>query len=209
MILRRLAVIAALGLAGQAAYAPFVIVRRGDTVSTVAARAHTPARDLAARNGVVDGHLYAGTVLRVKPYSWERGAAGTTYVLYGALCPVLHGTFMNDWGFPREGSSFHLGNDLFAPRNTPIRAPLSGIVSRDDNGLGGHAVALTTTNGTRLYFAHLQRYGASGSVKAGQVIGYVGNSGDAAGGPTHLHFEIHPGGGEAVNPYPTLRAVCR
>lgn len=207
MILQRLAVVTALGLAGTAAYSPIVVIGRGDTVAKVAARNRVSARELAARNGVIDGRLYAGSALRVKPYSWERTAITTPFVLAGAQCPVPKATFINDWGMPRE-ASFHMGNDLLAPRNTPIKAPVAGIVARAENAKGGHAVTLTMTNGTRLYFAHMQKYGASGRVAPGQVIGYVGDSGDAAGGPTHVHLEIHPGGGEAVNPYPTLKPVC-
>ena len=74
---------------------------------------------------------------------------------------------------------------------------------------GGRAVELHGKDGNRYYLAHLDSYGEDGPVAAGATIGYVGNSGDAATTSTHLHFEIHPGEGDAVNPFPTLVAACR
>jgi len=125
------------------------------------------------------------------------------------ICPVQgpH-SFSNDWGAPRPGGRSHQGNDILAPRGTPVVASVSGVASANSNSLGGIAYFLHGSDGNTYYGAHLQGYGQLGSVQAGTVIGYVGNTGDAAGGPTHLHFEIHPGGGPAVNPYPTLIKYC-
>ncbi len=100
------------------------------------------------------------------------------------------------------------GNDILAPRGTPVVANVSGVVEQHDNGLGGHAYFLNGNDGNSYYGAHLDSYGASGQVSAGTVIGTVGDSGDAQGGPTHLHFEIHPGGNGNINPYPTLTRYC-
>jgi murein DD-endopeptidase MepM/ murein hydrolase activator NlpD len=125
------------------------------------------------------------------------------------ICPVQgpH-SFSNDWGQPRPGGRTHQGNDILAPRGTPVVASVSGVATANSNSLGGIAYFLHGVDGNTYYGAHLQGYGQLGNVQAGTVIGYVGNTGDAAGGPTHLHFEIHPGGGPAVNPYPTLVKYC-
>jgi murein DD-endopeptidase MepM/ murein hydrolase activator NlpD len=125
------------------------------------------------------------------------------------VCPVQgpH-AFSNDYGQPRSGGRRHQGNDILAPRGTPVVANVGGDVSRHPNNLGGLSYYLHGDDGNTYYGAHLSAYAAQGRVPIGTVIGYVGNTGDAAGGPTHLHFEIHPGGGAAVNPYPTLVKYC-
>ena len=86
---------------------------------------------------------------------------------------------------------------------------MSGSVTRRDNSLGGISFWLNGDDGNTYYGTHMDSYsGGSGHVAAGTQVGTVGNTGNAAGGPTHLHFEIHPGGGGAVNPYPTLASYC-
>jgi murein DD-endopeptidase MepM/ murein hydrolase activator NlpD len=126
----------------------------------------------------------------------------------GFVCPVPGATFIDSWGFPRAGGRSHQGVDMMAPTGAPVYAPVSGTVRTNQNGLGGLAFYLDGDNGNRYYGAHLSAYGQTGRVGAGTVIGYVGNTGDARFTAPHLHFEIHPGGGGAVNPYPTVRAAC-
>jgi murein DD-endopeptidase MepM/ murein hydrolase activator NlpD len=134
------------------------------------------------------------------------------------ICPVQgHGFFSDDFGAPRFAGGFHLhaGNDIFAPVGTPIVAPFDGSAVATPNSLGGLAVKVFGTQGY-VYNAHLVAYGKLGQVKAGTVIGYVGNTGDALGGPTHDHFEWHPAVvpagsrtiGSAIDPYPFLRQLC-
>lgn len=120
--------------------------------------------------------------------------------------------YRDDWWEARFGPPFHLheGTDIFAARGTPVRAPFAGVVRYEDGGLGGKGAYVTTPDGTYYYMAHLDSFSAkirSGSaVKQGDVVGYVGDSGNAAGGSPHVHFEIHPRGGAAVNPKPILDA---
>ena len=126
-------------------------------------------------------------------------------------CPVdPPRSYINDFGFPRVGHT-HQGNDIFAPYGTPIRAPFDGNAVEGSNGLGGLSVHVYASNGTGdyVYNAHLSQYaGVGGPVKTGDLIGYVGDTGNAAGAPPHDHFEYHPGGGPAVTPYFYLNEVC-
>ncbi len=139
------------------------------------------------------------------------GTVGEVEVaLQGVLrvCPVDQPmSYSDNWHAPRWGGGFHLheGIDIFAPLGTPVRAPFDGTAVVADNPLGGIAVKVLGASGY-VYAAHLQERGALGQVRAGDVIGYVGATGNASG--PHLHFEYHPLGGEAVNPFPFLNAVC-
>ncbi len=117
-------------------------------------------------------------------------------------------SFSNDWHAPRTGH-LHQGNDVFAAMGTPCVACVSGTVNLGEGKNAGLYVRLVGDDGNVFYYMHLQRYGATGHVTAGTVIGYVGDTGNALGGPPHLHFEIHPGGGAATNPYPILLAADR
>jgi peptidoglycan LD-endopeptidase LytH len=126
------------------------------------------------------------------------------------MCPVQGPrAFTNDWGQPRSGGRRHQGTDILAPRGTPIVANVSGSVSPHNSGLGGISYYLRGDDGNTYFGTHLDSLsGVSGKVAQGTVIGRVGNTGNARGGPTHLHFEIHPGGGGPTNPYPTLARYC-
>lgn len=184
------------GAAGPGRYT----VRAGDTLSGIAQRHGTTVRALVSANGLADAdRVMAGTNLTI-----PGGTGG------GALrCPVDGPVrFMNDWGFPRSGGRFHEGTDLFAPRGTPVVAVVSGTVVQTTGRIGGLQVKLMGDDGVGYYGTHLDAFGESGRVSAGTVIGYVGSSGNAAGGPPHLHFEVHPGAGAAVNPYPLVADAC-
>jgi murein DD-endopeptidase MepM/ murein hydrolase activator NlpD len=126
-------------------------------------------------------------------------------------CPVdAPRSYIDDFGFPRVGHT-HQGNDIFAPSGTPIRAPFNGTAQEGSGGLGGLYVHVyADANADYVFNAHLSRFaGVSGQhVVKGQVIGYVGQTGNAATTPPHDHFEYHPGGGSAVSPYLYLNEVC-
>jgi murein DD-endopeptidase MepM/ murein hydrolase activator NlpD len=131
----------------------------------------------------------------------------------GGACPVAGAVLFGDtWGDPRSGGRSHQGVDMMAAAGTPLAAIYSGTVSLKVNSLGGNTIWLTSGSGDQYYYAHLQSYAsglASGqSVSEGQIIGTVGSSGNASANFPHLHFEYHPGGGSAVNPYPLVKSIC-
>lgn len=135
-------------------------------------------------------------------------AAGAGFLDGTILCPVQGTSAYGDtWGAPRSGGRRHQGVDMLAPTGTPLQAVIGGIVSHRNNTLGGITISLQGDNGHRYYYAHLSAYeGVDGRVEQGQVIGYVGDTGNATGVP-HLHFEIRPNGGVPMNPYPSVRAA--
>jgi murein DD-endopeptidase MepM/ murein hydrolase activator NlpD len=115
----------------------------------------------------------------------------------------------DSWHAPRDGGARqHKGIDIFAHRGTEVVAVADGIVSYiGDQPLGGHCLWLTTESGTSFYYAHLDRW-APGiyegmEVQSGELLGYVGNTGNAVSTPPHLHFQISQND-EAINPYPVL-----
>jgi peptidoglycan LD-endopeptidase LytH len=119
-------------------------------------------------------------------------------------CPVAGPTsFVDSFGDPRPGGRTHEGIDLIAAFGTPVVAVAPGSAS-PAGSIGGLGVVVQHGNGDWTFYAHLSSYGSLGSVSAGTVIGYVG----PGNGVNHLHFEYHPHGGAAVNPYAALVAVC-
>jgi murein DD-endopeptidase MepM/ murein hydrolase activator NlpD len=139
------------------------------------------------------------------------------------ICPVQgRYSYSDDYGAPRYAGGYHphAGNDIFAAQGTPLVAPFPGYVAKDPNTLGGNAVKVTGSLGY-VYMAHLVAYAPSvpGPVEAGDVVGFVGNTGDALGTSYHDHFEWHPktiqaydkvipGTDGAVDPFLYLRVVC-
>jgi murein DD-endopeptidase MepM/ murein hydrolase activator NlpD len=146
------------------------------------------------------------------------------------VCPVAPPRAVYDgFGAPRYGGGYHphAGNDIMAPQGTEILATFDGYATTSVNGLGGYTVSVRGELGYT-YNAHLMQPGVSGPVQAGQVIGYVGTTGNASG--PHNHFEWHPFqtpdpanwpaspygysvistgyGSPAVNPWPILSVVC-
>jgi len=126
------------------------------------------------------------------------------------VCPVAGPVeFTDTWGASRSGGRGHQGTDMMADYGTPTVAPVSGTVEHRSSSLGGMSWYVHGDDGDTYYGAHLSGYENEGAgwVEAGTVIGYVGDSGNAAGTP-HLHFEYQPGGGSAENSYPLVTAAC-
>ena len=163
--------------------------------------------------------------------SQQRSGASSTSALVEALKPLQNlgmtmdealtlgmgrfpllgvANWADDWLDPRTGPPphQHQGNDLFAAFDTPVRAPTEGTVRFEDAGLGGKGAFVTAPDGTYYYMAHLNAFardlGNGAAVKEGQIVGYNGDSGNAKGGAPHVHFEIHPRGGAAIDPKPVL-----
>jgi murein DD-endopeptidase MepM/ murein hydrolase activator NlpD len=144
-------------------------------------------------------------------------SAGSEIVIRGFVFPVGEPySFIDSWGFPRmvgtEYQHGHQGVDIMAPFGTPLYAVERGVITRvGTDVLGGTKLWLKGQSGTYYYYAHLQSY-AEGMVEgalvnAGDLVGTVGDTGNASGGAPHLHFQVHPGGGEPVNPYGLLKVV--
>ena len=171
------------------------VVASGETVGKIAAKYGTTISTIVELNGLTNPDLIrVGEVLTVPGGGW--------------LCPVRGGSFFNDYGFPRSGGRFHEGTDLFAARGTSIVAPVSGRVEFTIGSIGGMQFKLYGDDGATYIGSHMDSFGESGSVSAGTVIGTVGDSGNAKGSRPHLHFEIHPDDGDAINPYPFLTDAC-
>ena len=126
------------------------------------------------------------------------------------VCPT--GTaavgFSNTWGAPRSGGRRHEGVDMIGTRGTPVLAVVDGRAQAKTNVLGGKTVWFIGDDGNSYYYAHLDSWVNLGRVLKGDVIGLLGQTGNAQFSTPHLHFEIHPGHGAAVDPYPTVRAHC-
>lgn len=121
--------------------------------------------------------------------------------------------FTDTWHAPRPGGRVHVGVDIIAPKGNAIYAVADGTITRvyfDRPGsLGGNALRLATADGTYFHYAHLSEFApgmeVGAEVRAGQVIGYVGSTGNSS--TPHLHFEYHPFGGSAVNPYAMVKEI--
>lgn len=141
------------------------------------------------------------------------GGGGGGAVSGGVACPVgSPRTYSDTWGAPRSGGRSHLGTDIMASRGTPSYAYEDGVITRlNSSSLGGISLYMRGASGNEYYYTHLNGYaagiGGGQRVSAGQLIAYVGDTGNARGMP-HLHFEVRPGGGSNVNPYPYVYRAC-
>lgn len=146
------------------------------------------------------------------PASPDAPSSGNPMQVFPVLGPCF---FADTWGAPRSGGRRHEGVDIIAKTGTPVYAVVAGTITRqffDQVGsLGGNALRLTAPDGTYFHYAHFSAFAEGvkvGSVvRAGETIGFVGATGNTT--TPHLHFEYHPGGGAAVNPYPITKALDR
>jgi hypothetical protein len=129
---------------------------------------------------------------------------------FGRFPVAGYASYTHDWWFPRFGPGWrlHEGTDIFAAAGSPVRSPTEGTVRLATGGLGGITVSVVEPNGTYYYLAHLAGRAPGlvegAKVTTGQVVGFVGTSGNAKGTPPHVHFEVHPNGGGPVDPKPVL-----
>ena len=140
-------------------------------------------------------------------YTAQLAAQAPPEVLPVPVAGVAPSDLADTWGAPRSGGRRHEGIDIFAPRGTPIVSATEGVVlSVGTNPLGGNVVRVLGPGREMHYYAHLDAFGrhADGArVAAGDTLGFVGTTGNAAETPPHLHYGIYRPGG-ATNPYPRL-----
>jgi murein DD-endopeptidase MepM/ murein hydrolase activator NlpD len=134
-----------------------------------------------------------------------RGAAAPTSFVCPIDGPVA---FSDDFGAPRGGGRRHMGNDMLSPQGTPNVAVVNGTIETRPWAGGGITIFLDGDDGNTYVYMHLLRITGAvpRRVSQGEVIGQVGSTGHSFG--YHTHFEYHPGGGDAVSPYPLLSAAC-
>lgn len=152
------------------------------------------------------------------PAAWPASDTQGLPVLIVPVAGVGRDSIVDSWGDARSGGRGHKGNDIMAAGGTPVLAAAPGTIEKlFESRLGGTTLYQRSADGRWMfYYAHLQGY-APGTregraVRAGEVIGYVGDTGDAGAGNFHLHFSVSRMGpgqrwweGEDVNPYPLLR----
>jgi murein DD-endopeptidase MepM/ murein hydrolase activator NlpD len=131
-------------------------------------------------------------------------SGGYAFPVYGAA------DIADDWGGPRQIGP-HQGNDIFAPFGSPVLAVAGGTVHKVGTlPISGNRLWVYADGGDTFFYAHLSAFSPAAvngaRVKAGTVLGFVGNTGDAEPTPPHLHFEVHPGGEDAVDPHAILLA---
>jgi murein DD-endopeptidase MepM/ murein hydrolase activator NlpD len=172
--------------------------------------------DLSRNNSRENARRGNGTPTVESAHARDREFAERARALFAPLTalrmPVV-GIMARDlddsWHAPRDGGSrWHKGIDIFARRGTQVVAVADGIISYiGDQPKGGHCLWLTTESGASFYYAHLDRW-APGiyegmEVASGDLLGFVGNTGNALTTPPHLHFAVNQND-EMVNPYPIL-----
>lgn len=184
------------------------------------------AANLLCANGAGDPERLADAIWtynRSESYVARVLARARRYRLHGLpahmatpiACPVAGSvSFTDTYGTARSGGRSHEGVDMFAAEGTPLVAVADGqtfLVENTDDDIGGISLWIRTADGDSYYYAHnsanvVRRSGLQ--VRRGELVGYVGRTGNAASTPAHLHFEIHPADGNATNPTPAVTVAC-
>jgi murein DD-endopeptidase MepM/ murein hydrolase activator NlpD len=148
-----------------------------------------------------------------KPKRRKPSRAKVLLTSKGFVFPVYgKHSYSDDYGAPRADTGIHEGNDIFAAAGTPLVAVCDGSLNRVGTlPISGNRLWVKCDKtGDSFFYAHLSAFATDtrnkAHVKAGQVLGFVGSTGDAEQTPPHCHFEVHPGDGDAVDPYPFLKA---
>ena len=177
---------------------PVVVVPKAPAAPKVTARpTPSPTRTSAAKRAS-----------RSRPE--PKVAAVERFSTDGYACPVAgRHSFSDTWGEARSGGRRHEGTDVMAAYGTPLAAVTSGVVRTAFSNAGGISLYLAGDDGVEYFYAHNSRNSVSSGerVKAGEIVGAVGTSGNAPDNAPHVHFERHPAG-SPVNPYSFLRRIC-
>lgn len=180
-------------------------VRAGDTLANIAHAFGVSSNNLLEANSLSNPNLIrVGQKLTIPAGGTGSGGGGGG----GSACPVPGATYVDDFGYVKPTGRVHQGIDIFAPAGTAVRAPVSGTVDLINGSIGGLQFWLYGNDGNLYIGTHMSSFAiGAGSVSVGDLVGYVGDTGNAIGGPPHLHYEVHMGG-QPVNPYPLLKASC-
>lgn len=188
-------------------------IGRGDSWSAIAERADVSVRSLLQQNSASSGDLIVpGQVIALPAGATQPSSAPTSWVELDSAPTQGPCGYGDTWGEARSSIRRHQGVDIFSGNGAYVYATVDGRLSgRVWDGAGrnsGNAWTLTGADGTGFFYAHLRDFApdltVGSRVQAGQIIGWAGSTGNSSA--PHLHFEIRPGGGAPVNPYPILRA---
>ena len=202
-------------LALQSALVNAGVTPRGGVDGDFGGGTSAAVMDFQRANGLsVTGKVSEATAQKLGLAPMPAPAAPDASTVKLGAFPVQGKCYFGDsWGYPRGGGRVHLGVDIIAPEGKLLYAAAAGTITKvygDYPGsLAGNGVRLTMGDGTYFFYAHMSGV-ATGievgtKVKAGQIVGAVGDTGSS--GTPHLHFEVHPQGGAAVNPYPLVKAI--
>jgi murein DD-endopeptidase MepM/ murein hydrolase activator NlpD len=199
--------------AGDVVRVAYASAKAADAVPAASARKPEaqPAKKAKARKKRHRRHLSAKQKLERAVSARNRALAKQLLAAPGYAFPVAgEHNFTDTFGAPRSDVPVHIGNDVFAAFGTPVVAVADGRIYRVGTlKIAGNRLWLRDHRGNRYFYAHLSDFAAAAfngaDVHAGEVIGFVGNTGDAEPTPPHLHFEVHMPDGQVVGPFPYLQ----